>query len=49
MKMKEMKDGARLLRKLPWCAPAGHEELLTRDWLVTNGLGGHATGPVAGR
>jgi predicted glycogen debranching enzyme len=26
----------------------GHEPLLTREWLVTNGLGGYASGTVAG-
>jgi predicted glycogen debranching enzyme len=25
-----------------------HEELLTREWLVTNGLGGYASGTISG-
>lgn len=39
-----------LVRHIPWSAagPAELESLLTREWLVTNGLGGHASGTVAG-
>src|SRR6187401_2519392 len=38
------------LNKMPW-AGAGTREvepLLTREWLVTNGLGGYASGSVSG-
>src|SRR5207248_10041713 len=37
--------------RLPWAgkgAAAGPEKLLTREWLVTNGLGGYATGTIGG-
>ena len=39
-----------VLNRMPWegaAAPAT-EPLLTREWLVTNGLGGYASGSVAG-
>ena len=39
-----------LIRKMPW-GPAQVsrlEPLLTREWLITNGLGGYASGTVAG-
>src|SRR6188508_1951741 len=36
--------------RMPWSnADAAHSEsLLTREWLVTNGLGGYASGTVSG-
>src|SRR5580700_8539873 len=36
--------------RIPWSAgrTAEIESLLTREWLVTNGLGGYASGTVAG-
>ncbi|MGI8746166.1 MAG: glycogen debranching enzyme N-terminal domain-containing protein, partial [Bryobacteraceae bacterium] len=44
-----------LIRKMPWPgvdennpAATATEPLLTREWLVTNGLGGYASGTVAG-
>jgi predicted glycogen debranching enzyme len=39
-----------LIRSVPWPPPgiADPEELATREWLVTNGLGGYASGTVAG-
>jgi predicted glycogen debranching enzyme len=38
-----------LLRRMPWTADgAGDEALLTREWLLTNGLGGYAAGTVSG-
>ena len=39
-----------LVRRLDWSAlaPLDAEHLLTREWLVTNGLGGYASGTVAG-
>lgn len=39
-----------LLRHMPWQAAegVGHEPLVTREWLVTNGLGGYASGTIAG-
>jgi predicted glycogen debranching enzyme len=42
---------AQLLRRMPWpgsAAAAEHEALLTREWLVSNGLGGYASGTVSG-
>src|SRR5919108_5421628 len=41
---------APLVRRLP-CTPserASVEPLLTREWLVTNGLGGYSSGTIAG-
>lgn len=40
-----------LVRNLPWSeadAASRSELLLTREWLVTNGLGGYASGTVSG-
>ena len=38
-----------ILNTVPWQgAPHDPEHLLTREWLVTNGLGGYASGSVAG-
>jgi predicted glycogen debranching enzyme len=39
-----------LVLKMPWSErdPAKYEPLLTREWLVTNGRGGYASGTVAG-
>ena len=40
-----------LLRRMPWPGTAEGpeaESLLTREWLVTNGLGGYASGTVSG-
>jgi predicted glycogen debranching enzyme len=39
-----------LVRPTPWhgAADSGVEPLLTREWLVTNALGGYASGTVAG-
>jgi predicted glycogen debranching enzyme len=39
-----------LVRTMPWAGEpaADTEPLLTREWLVTNGLGGYASGTVAG-
>ena len=41
---------AGLVRRVEWSAPPGaqREAWLTREWLVTNGLGGYASGTVAG-
>ena len=40
---------ARLVRRMPWPGASGEREpLLTREWLVTNGLGGYAAGTVSG-
>ncbi len=38
------------LRRIPWPVvdPNDPEALVTREWLVTNGLGGYASGTVAG-
>ena len=38
------------LRRIPWPVidPADPEALVTREWLVTNGLGGYASGTVSG-
>src|SRR5438132_1611423 len=38
-----------LVRHMPWArTDAEREDLLTREWLVTNGLGGYASGTVSG-
>lgn len=39
-----------ILNTMPWGGPAERqpERLLTREWLVTNGLGGYASGSIAG-
>jgi len=38
-----------LVRKMPWLGgQAESDTLLTREWLVTNGLGGYASGTVSG-
>ena len=39
-----------LIRQIPWsdARAAEPEVLLTREWLVTNGLGGYAAGTVSG-
>jgi predicted glycogen debranching enzyme len=38
-----------ILNTMPWPADAEQpERLLTREWLVTNGLGGYASGSIAG-
>jgi predicted glycogen debranching enzyme len=39
-----------LIRRMPWPGedPGESEPLLTREWLVTNGLGGYASGTISG-
>src|SRR4051794_40128532 len=39
-----------LVRTMPWSRTptSGPEPLLSREWLVTNGLGGYASGTVSG-
>jgi predicted glycogen debranching enzyme len=37
-----------LRRCIPWPGKAPEEEILDREWIVTNGLGGYASGTVAG-
>src|SRR5688572_5196249 len=37
-----------LLRTLRWPGKASQEQILDREWIVTNGLGGYAAGTVAG-
>src|SRR5947209_5765741 len=39
-----------VLNQMPWAGKNARElePLLTREWLVTNGLGGYAAGTVAG-
>ncbi|HEX2869048.1 MAG TPA: amylo-alpha-1,6-glucosidase [Ignavibacteriales bacterium] len=41
---------SKLVRSLPWKKEkdANLEPLLTREWLVTNGLGGYASGSISG-
>src|SRR5438093_1606684 len=40
----------RVRNRMPWrgAGEVDLEPLLTREWLVTNGLGGYATGTVSG-
>ena len=37
-----------LIRRLTWPGKSGAEAFLTKEWLVTNGLGGYASGTVSG-
>src|SRR5687768_5874626 len=41
-----------LFRRMPWKqhskSGSDNDQLLTREWLVTNGLGGYASGTVSG-
>src|SRR4051794_37285051 len=37
-----------LVRRLPWPGKASVEDILDREWIVTNGLGGYASGTVSG-
>ena len=38
------------VRSIPWVVkhPTDSESLLTREWLITNGLGGYASGTISG-
>jgi predicted glycogen debranching enzyme len=50
MKQAQPSDTPAVVRRLPWRGTPGTrvEQLLDREWLVTNGLGGYATGSVGG-
>jgi predicted glycogen debranching enzyme len=39
-----------LVHRIPWPAPGtvSYDEIVSREWLVSNGLGGYASGTVAG-
>src|SRR5690242_15619750 len=37
-----------LVRSLAWPGKASVEEILDREWIVTNGVGGYASGTVSG-
>jgi len=39
-----------LIRRIPWppADASDPESLVTREWLVTNGLGGYASGTISG-
>src|SRR5437764_14504529 len=38
-----------IIRAMPWDAiKASREDLLNREWLVTNGLGGYGSGTISG-
>ncbi|HSL21637.1 MAG TPA: amylo-alpha-1,6-glucosidase [Vicinamibacterales bacterium] len=42
-------NDVQLLRRIPWPPPAPAEDPeITREWLITNGLGGYASGTVSG-
>jgi predicted glycogen debranching enzyme len=46
---KEFETRRPIIRAMPWDASQmSREVLLTREWLVTNGLGGYASGTVSG-
>ena len=48
MDVRERKD-VKLIRQLQWPqTEEGRQSLTTREWLVTNGLGGYASGTVSG-
>ncbi len=47
--LKPLRNGPTVVRTMPWeCAETSRELLLNREWLVTNGLGGYASGSVSG-
>jgi len=47
--LKSMRNGPSVTRTMPWdCDESSRELLLNREWLVTNGLGGYASGSVSG-
>ena len=47
--MRDLTRSDSLIRRMPWSAADGSTELLlTNEWLVTNGLGGYASGTVSG-
>ena len=38
-----------IIRAMPWDATkTSREDLLNREWIVTNGLGGYGSGTVSG-
>ena len=37
-----------VVRRMMWDASASRDILLNREWLVTNGLGGYASGTISG-
>src|SRR6266436_281373 len=43
-------DRNKPIRRMPWpeSQEARHSGLVEREWLVTNGLGGYASGTIAG-
>src|SRR5437868_14699248 len=46
---KQLEKDRPIMRAMPWDgAHMSRELLLTREWLVTNGLGGYASGTVSG-
>ena len=46
---KRLQNGPTAIRRMPWeGGEASREILLNREWLVTNGLGGYASGSVSG-
>ena len=45
----ETMDHPSIVQRMPWTKDAAVvEPLLTREWLLTNGLGGYASGTVGG-
>ena len=46
---KQLEKDRPIIRAMPWAgAHMSREVLLTREWIVTNGLGGYASGTVSG-
>ncbi|HST29596.1 MAG TPA: amylo-alpha-1,6-glucosidase [Chthoniobacterales bacterium] len=46
---KQLEEDRPIFRALPWdTANPSREILLTREWIVTNGLGGYASGTISG-
>ena len=37
-----------LIRRIEWPGMQGAEDFLRQEWLITNGLGGYASGTIAG-
>src|SRR3954464_7218010 len=47
--LKKIENGPTVVRSMPWSSSeASREILLNREWIVTNGLGGYASGSVSG-
>jgi hypothetical protein len=49
MTLRSLQNRSTVVRTMAWdCAETSREILLNREWIVTNGLGGYASGSVSG-